>query len=137
MMGCVLKFFAIIVALLAALWCSIALWGTFSPIVLLHYSERATEEIGVFFNDNHNTAKFGMSPGETSAQYTAMFPKPDMWLLLTFPSQSTDSLEITKPFRRIDVCIGPGAKIERTVTRHGFFDRFTEPSPPCEPASKR
>ena len=132
-----LKFFGSIVGILAVLWSCIALWGTFSPIVVLHYSERATDRIGVFFNDNDNTAKFGMSPGETSAQYTAMFPKPDMWLLLTFPSQSTDSLEITNPFRQIDVCIGPGAKIERKVTRHGFLDRFTVPSPPCEPASKR
>ena len=98
-----LKFFGVIVGLLAALWSCIALWGTFSPIVLLHYSGRATDQIGVFFNDHHDTAKFGMKPGQTVARYTAMFPKPDMWLLLTFPSQSTESLEITEPFRRIDV----------------------------------
>jgi hypothetical protein len=53
-----------------------------------------------------------------------MFPEPDMWILLTFPSQSNDALEITKPFSRIDVFIGPGAKIERTEVHDGFFARF-------------
>lgn len=127
-----LKLLGCIVGFLVLLWTSVALWGTFSPMVLLHYSKTATEQIGVFFNDNHDTSKFEMRPGETVARYTAMFPKPDMWLLLTFPGQSSDSLEITKPFRRIDVCIGPDAKIARVEIRHGFFDRFRDPNPPCE-----
>lgn len=131
-----LKFFGSIVGLLAALWAFIALWGAFSPAVLLHYSKDAAKQISVFFLENTDTAKFGMAPGQTVVLRTAMFPKPDMWMLLTFPSESSDSLEITQPFRRIDVCIGPGAKIERTETRHGFFDRFTDPSPPCELPSK-
>lgn len=119
-----LKLFGVVFGLLVGLWTCIVLWGSFSPVVLLHYSKDATEEISVFFNDNHDTAKFGMNPGETVRFRTAMFPKPDMWILLTFPSESPDSLELTKPFSRVEVYIGPGAKIERTEVHEGFFARF-------------
>lgn len=106
-------------------------WFHCRPVVALHYSDQARESIGFFFNDNHNTAKQGLEPGESVVFPTAMFPDSGMWILLTFPFDSKDSLEITKPFSRIDVCIGPGAKIDRTEIRHGFFARFTEPPIPC------
>ncbi|MDH0093729.1 MULTISPECIES: hypothetical protein [Achromobacter] len=132
-----LKFLGGVACFLALPWSAIVLWGAFTPAVFLHYSDAASEEIGVFFNDNHDTDKFGMMPGETVTLRTAMFPRQEMWILLTFPTDSTDSLEITKPFRRIDVCIGAGAKIEKTEIRHGWLDRFTEPKPSCKALFKR
>ncbi|MNT21679.1 hypothetical protein D3C72_1570260 [compost metagenome] len=56
-----------------------------------------------------------------------MFPSPDVWILLSFPWEKGDHLEITKPFDRIDVFIRPGGKIERTVVGEGFFSRFKTP----------
>ncbi|MNT28420.1 hypothetical protein D3C72_1641060 [compost metagenome] len=98
------------------------------PVVVLHYSENASTRIGYFFNDNHDITKRGLQPGEIVKFPTAMFPAPDMWILLTFPTERGDSLEITEPFSRIDVHILEGGKIDRTVVRHGFFSRFTAPS---------
>jgi len=118
----------------SAKWMAIAIcmapfvWVVFlfncRPTVALHYSAEATDSLGYFLNDNHSITKRGLKPGESVKYPTAMFPEPDMWILLTFPFQSDDFLEITKPFSRIDVFIGPGAKIERTEVRHGFFARF-------------
>jgi hypothetical protein len=118
----------------SAKWMAIAIciapfvWVVFlfncRPTVALHYSAEATDSLGYFLNDNHSITKRGLKPGESVKYPTAMFPEPDMWILLTFPFQSDDFLEITKPFSRIDVFIGPGAKIKRTEVRHGFFARF-------------
>ncbi|MDH0091782.1 hypothetical protein N7373_10045 [Achromobacter mucicolens] len=104
------------------------------PVVVLHYSEHAIKRLGYFFNNNHNITKRGLSPGETVKFPTAMFPAPDTWILLTFPRERGDIVEITEPFSRIDVCIVEGGGIERTVVRHGFFDRFTDLNPPCDSA---
>ncbi|MFD4836036.1 hypothetical protein ACFWP0_00910 [Achromobacter sp. NPDC058515] len=107
------------------------------PVVALHYSARATESIGFFFMIDYATRKQGMEPGETVVIPTPMFPERDLWILLSFPFDSKDSFEIRKPFSRVDVCIGAGAKVERTEIRHGFFDRFTEPREPCEPPTSK
>lgn len=44
-----------------------------------------------------------------------------MWIQISFPREDADSMEITEPFSRIDVCIVEGRGIERTVVRHGFL----------------
>lgn len=118
----ILKWMGIFALLTPLLWIMFVYFCR--PVVALHYSKEATDRIGYFFNDNHAISKRGLSPGESVEYLTAMFPKPDMWILLTFPRDSNDALEITKPFSRIDVFIGPGAKIERTEVHDGFFARF-------------
>ncbi|EHK64366.1 hypothetical protein [Achromobacter arsenitoxydans] len=123
-MRSLLKAFRWAAGLLGGLWLVIALWGAFSPVVYLHYSKDATARISVFFNDNDDTAKQGMEPGQTVEFRTAMFAKPDMWILLTFPGESPDRLVLAKPFSRVEVYIGPGAKIERVETREDFFARL-------------
>jgi hypothetical protein len=50
-----------------------------------------------------------------------------MWMLISTPREKGDTLEITKPFSRIDVYFATGGKIDRTEIRHGFFARFLEP----------
>ena len=112
-----------ICAILAGLWASVALWGAFSPVVLLHYSKDAQAPLSVFFNDNDDTSKLGMSPGQTLTFRTAMFPAPDMWILITFPGASSDHIELTKPFSRVDVFVGAGAMIVRTEVDERFFAR--------------
>lgn len=101
------------------------------PVVALHYSADARADILVFFNDNHDTARFLLAPGQSVTSPTAMFPASDMWMLISFPREDGDSMEITKPFSRVDVYIGAGGKIERTETRQRFFARFTEPGDQC------
>jgi len=116
------KWMAIAICMAPFVW--VVIWFHCRPIIALHYSDEAKESIGYFLNDNDVITKRGLNPGESVKYPAAMFPKPDMWILLTFPFDSDDFLEITKPFSRIDVFIGPGAKIERTEVRHGFFARF-------------
>ncbi|AZS81438.1 hypothetical protein N8H69_13510 [Achromobacter spanius] len=113
-----------ICVVVAGLWASVALWGAFSPVVLLHYSKDAESPIRVFFNDNDDTLKLGMTPGQTLRFRTAMFPRPDMWILITFPGQSPDHVELTQPFSRVDIFVGAGAKVERTAVHERFFARF-------------
>lgn len=105
------------------------------PVVALHYSQEASDSIEFFFMVDYSTIKRGLAPGETVVVPTPMFPRADMHYLLSFPFDSADALEISQPFSRIDVCVGPGATIQRTETRHGFLARFTQPSQPCEPAA--
>lgn len=115
-----------------AIWVSFLLWLLFQllcrPVVVLHYSAKATESIGLFLDADSCISKRDLSPGESAFIPTAMNPPPDMWVILSFPVASRDVLHVKEPFSRIDVYIGPGARIERTETRHGFFARFTDPS---------
>ncbi len=115
-----------------AIWVCFLLWILFMwfcrPIVALHYSAKATESIGFFLDDDSHISKRTLSPGESAFIPTTMNPPPDMWLILSFPVARGKGLEVKEPFSRIDVYIGPGAQIERTETRHGFFARFTDPS---------
>lgn len=97
------------------------------PVVALHYSEDAHADLLVFFNDNHDTARFLLVPGQSVKSPTAMFPASDMWMLISFPREKGDSMEITKPFSRVDVYIAAGGRIERTEIRQGFFTRFVKP----------
>jgi hypothetical protein len=119
-----LKCVGIMLGLVAALWAGVATWGAFSPIVVLHYSKNATSPISVFFNDNDDTRRLSMTPGQTANLRTAMFSEPDMWILLTFPGQSSDHVELATPFSRVEVYIGPAARIERTTVKQEFFARF-------------
>lgn len=95
------------------------------PVVALHYSQDASAELLVFFNDNHDTTRFLLTPGQSVSSPTAMFPASDMWLLISFPREEGDRMEITQPFSRIDVYIAEGGKIERAETSQGFFARFS------------
>ena len=97
------------------------------PVVALHYAEDAQADLLVFFNDNHDTTRFLLAPGQSVSSPTAMFPVSDMWMLISTPRERGDTLEITKPFSRIDVYFATGGKIDRTEIRHGFFARFLEP----------
>jgi len=97
------------------------------PVVALHYAEDAQADLLVFFNDNHDTTRFLLAPGQSVSSPTAMFPASDMWMLISTPREKGDTLEITKPFSRIDVYFATGGKIDRTEIRHGFFARFLEP----------
>jgi hypothetical protein len=46
---------------------------------------------------------------------------------LSLPFSSRDGVTLEPPFSRVDVYISADTKIERTVIRHGFFDRFSAP----------
>lgn len=94
------------------------------PVVALHYSQDASAELLVFFNDNHDTTRFLLTPGQSVSSPTAMFPASDMWLQISFPREEGDRMEITKPFSRIDVYIAGRGKIERAEISQGFFARF-------------
>jgi len=106
-------------------------WVLFSlfcrPIVALHYSPTASAPITFFFDSDEYLTKREMAPGASKFIPTTMNPASDMWITITFPFDSKDVLKVTQPFSRIDVYIGPGACIERTEIRHGFFARFTDP----------
>ena len=114
-----------------AIWVCFLVWILFmwlcSPVVALHYSAEATEPIGYFLDTESSNTKRVLTPGDSTFITTAMNPPSDMWVTLSFPVASRDVLEVTKPFSRIDVYIGPGARIERTEIRHDFFARFTDP----------
>jgi len=113
------------------LWVCFLVWFLFMwlcrPIVALHYSPKADETIGFFLDTEFSVTKRELSPGQSAFIPTAMNPHPDMWVTLSFPVASRDVLHITEPFSRIDVYIGPAARIERTEIRHGFFARFSAP----------
>lgn len=115
-----------------ALWASFLVWILFMwlcpPLVALHYSAKASESIVYFLDTESSITKSDLAPGESTFVPTAMYPPSEMWVTLSFPGTSRDVLEVTAPFSRIDVYIGPGARIERTETRYGFFSRFTNPS---------
>jgi len=128
-MRVVARLLCAILGLLACIWVFSAAWGAFSPVVVVHYSEHATGRVSVFFNDNDDTRKLGMSPGQTLRFRTAMFPKPGMWILITFPGHSADHIELTQPFSRVDVFVGDGAKVERTEIRDRFLARLFSGNP--------
>ncbi|WP_139026513.1 hypothetical protein [Achromobacter arsenitoxydans] len=115
-----------------AIWAGFLAWILFAwlcrPVVALHYSAKATASIGFYFESDENRTKRGLAPGESVWLPTAMNPPSDMLVMLSFPFDSKDVLHVKEPFSRIDVYIGPGARIEWTETRHGFFSRFTNPS---------
>ena len=119
-----------IVGLMAAFWASIALWGTLSPVVVLHYANDAAEPVVIFFNDNHSLTRELIQPGEAIRYPTAMFASPRSWIEVSTPYVNRNGVEIQGKFSRVDVCISAEAKFESEV-RHSFFARFTEPSNPC------
>jgi hypothetical protein len=56
-----------------------------------------------------------------------MFPTEGSRTYLSLPFASRDGVTLEPPFSRVDVYISADTKIERTVIRHGFFDRFSAP----------
>lgn len=114
-----------------AIWVCFLVWILFmwlcSPVVALHYSVEATEPIGYFLDTESSNTKRVLAPGKSDYTSTAMNPPSDMQVILSFPVLRREVLHVTEPFSRIDVYIGPGARIERTEIRHDFFARFTDP----------
>jgi len=114
-----------------AIWVYFLLWVLYmwlcTPVVALHYSAKATEPIGFYLDTESSNLKRDLAPGESRWYATDMNRPPYMWVTVSFPFHSKDFLNFEGPFSRIDVYIGPGAQIERTEIRHGFFARFTNP----------
>ncbi|MDH0091217.1 hypothetical protein N7373_07145 [Achromobacter mucicolens] len=112
-------------------------WYFCRPVVVLHYSTSGESSIGYYYITKTYISKSALEPGESTRYATDWRQEADYWTMITFPAESNDSVEIEVPFSRVDVCIAPGAKVEWTEIRHGFFDRFTEPSEPCEPPTAK
>jgi len=117
-----------------ALRCVMVAWIPFSlallfcrPVVVLHYAPNATEPETYFFDERNDITKDHLNPGETLKLYTPMFPTEGSRTYLSLPFSSRDSVTLKLPFSRVDVYISADTKIERTVIRHGFFDRFSAP----------
>ncbi|WP_156902791.1 hypothetical protein [Achromobacter sp. MFA1 R4] len=114
-----------------AIWVCFLSWILFmwlcSPIVALHYSSQATESLVFYLYSDGTITKSELAPGKSDYTSTAMNPPSDMQVILSFPVLRREVLHVTEPFSRIDVYIGPGARIERTEIRHDFFARFTDP----------
>lgn len=114
-----------------AIWVCFLSWILFmwlcSPIVAMHYSSRATESLVFYLYSDGTITKSELAPGKSDYTSTAMNPPSDMQVILSFPVLRREVLHVTEPFSRIDVYIGPEARIERTEIRHGFFARFTDP----------
>lgn len=115
-----------------ALCILVLFWYFCRPAVVLHYSASGDEPIGYFYDTDVYISKRSLYPGESVKYYTDWHQGPDYWTMISFPFESRDSVEINGPFSRVDVCIGAGAKVERTEIRHGFFDRFTALRESCE-----
>jgi hypothetical protein len=113
------------VVLAIALWC--AFWYFCSPVVVLHYDARAKDPVVYFYDDNNWISKKRIDPGAAARYFTDMFPDSESWIDVSLPFSSRDSVTLKLPFSRVDVYINADTKIERTVIRHGFFDRFSAP----------
>jgi hypothetical protein len=114
---------------LLTLWifvCVLALVGWFfcRPVIVLHYAADARHPVAFFFNDNDDITRSELTPGQTEKFYMPMFPSPDAFVDFSLPFASRDGVNIKPPYSRVDVYINAETKIERTDTRHGFFDRF-------------
>ncbi|MNK46906.1 hypothetical protein D3C87_657010 [compost metagenome] len=131
---CVKPGCAAVVGVVSAL---VLFWYFCRPVVALHYSASGSAPIGYFYDTDVYISKRSLQPGESAKYYTDWQHKSDYWTSISFPAENREEVEINGPFSRVDVCIGPGGKIERTETRHGFFARFTAPSEPCEPPTSK
>jgi hypothetical protein len=104
------------------------LWAVFwlfcRPVVILHYAPDAQGSDVYFFNEDNDTLKKEIKPGQVERIYTDYFQSRDFPMILSLPYSSRDGTYLTPPFSRVDIYIDANAKIDRVATRYGFFDRF-------------
>lgn len=113
--------------------CALALiWYFCRPVFVVHYSKLGSRSVGLIYDTDLYLSRRSLNPGESARYFTDWRQEADYWTGLSVLAQHRDEVEITGSFSRIDLCVGPSAKIERVETRHGFSDRFTDPNPPCE-----
>ena len=108
---------------IAALWLALAVNSVTLPVVFLHYSASATAPVTYFFNEDNDIVKDHLVPGASIEFRTARRPHADYFIDVSLPLASRDGVEIRQPFSRVDVYIGPDAKIERTVVKTEFLAR--------------
>jgi hypothetical protein len=108
---------------IAALWLAFAVNSVTLPVVFLHYSATATAPVTYFFNEDNDIVKDHLEPGASIEFRTARRLHADYFIDVSLPFASRDGVEIRQPFSRVDVYIGPDAKIERTVVKTDFLAR--------------
>jgi len=109
---------------ITALWLALAVNAFTSPVVFLHYAADARAPVVYFFNEDNDIVKDRLAPGASVEFRTARRLHADYFIDVSLPFASRDGVEITQPFSRIDVYIGPDTKVERTVIRHDYLARF-------------
>lgn len=105
----------------------IIFWLLCRPVVVLHYASSATKPVTYFFDEQYDTTKDHLNPGEALKIYVSMFPTKGANIDLSLPFASRDGVTLAPPFSRVDIYIDADTKIKRTIIRHGFFDRFSSP----------
>lgn len=114
-----------VVTLAGAIW--ILFWLFCRPVVVLHYASNATKPVTYFVDEQNDTTKDHLNPGEVLKIYTVMFPAAGSSIDVSLPFSSRDGVTLTTPFSRVDIYIDADAKIQRTIIHHGFFARFSSP----------
>ncbi len=112
------------------LYALVLIWYSCRPVVVIHYSPAGSSPIGYVYDTDVYLARRVLRPGESARYYTDWHHESDYWTSVSLPAESGDYVEITGPFSRVDVYVGPDARVERTDIRHGFFARFIEPKAP-------
>jgi hypothetical protein len=97
------------------------------PVVVIHYSAAAEEPIGYIYDTDWYLSRDGLHPGESTRYFADWRQKPGHWTGISVVGEKWDYVEINGPFSRVDVYVGPDAKVQRTEIRYGFFARFTKP----------
>jgi hypothetical protein len=110
---------------LAALWLALGVNSFTMPVVFLHYSAAAAAPVTYFFNEDNDIVKDRLAPGASVEFRTARRPREGYVIDVSLPFAGADGVEIRPPFSRVDVYIGPDAKIVRTVVRTDFLARFS------------
>ena len=108
---------------LGALWLALGVNSLTLPVVFLHYSAAATVPVTYFFNEDNDIVKDRLVPGASIEFRTARRLHAGYFIDVSLPFASRDGVEIRQPFSRVDVYIGPDAKIERTVVKNDFLAR--------------
>jgi len=117
--GCRAVFYALCATVLFVYFCR--------PVVAIHYSAAAKEPIGYIYDTDLYLSRGALDPGESNGYFADWRQKPDHWTGISVVREKWDDVEINGPFSRVDVYVGPDAKVQRTEIRYGFFARFTTP----------
>jgi hypothetical protein len=108
---------------IVASWLALFVNAVTLPVVFLHYSASAVAPVTYFFNEDNDIVKDHLAPGASIEFRTARRPHAGYFIDVSLPFAGSDGVEIRQPFSRIDVYIGPDAKIERTVVDNDFLAR--------------
>ena len=104
----------------------LACYAYTAPVVVLHYAANASEPVAFFFNDDNNISKDTLYPGTRRQFRTATRPHAGYFIEVSLPLTSQDGVEIKPPFSRVDIYIGPDARIATTAVRTDFMARFRD-----------